>query len=204
MIYAIAFFVCASVFLCSPQPGRAEFRLLLIHNNDMHSRFEETNAYGAPCKRNQCYGGFARMKTAIEMAKEEAKRDGIPYLVINAGDTFQGSPYYDALKGNIVQPLLESLSIDVMVSLITPSLFVCMYRYVDCGLRVENCVSQSGLIESHKYQSPRGSLVTSGIIAGEGFPRSVGRNHQARSKAISAQYVPMVPQYLLSLRGGGL
>lgn len=30
------------------------FKLIILHNNDMHARFEETNAASGRCKGNQC------------------------------------------------------------------------------------------------------------------------------------------------------
>ena len=116
ILFSVFVFIFTSGFTVS----NTGLRLLVIHNNDMHARFEQTNAYGAPCslssvKWNRCYGGFARMKTAIREAIEQAKRNNIPSIVLNAGDSFQGTPYYDIKKWHIVQPLLESLHIDVMV-----------------------------------------------------------------------------------------
>ncbi|XP_055602281.1 protein 5NUC-like [Uranotaenia lowii] len=42
------------------------FQLIILHNNDMHARFEQTGAYGNDCQpadvaNNRCYGGFARV-----------------------------------------------------------------------------------------------------------------------------------------------
>lgn len=44
-----------------------DVEFLILHNNDMHSRFEQTSAIrGKKCDKknleiNNCYGGFARM-----------------------------------------------------------------------------------------------------------------------------------------------
>lgn len=42
------------------------FEFILLHNNDMHGRFDETDEYTNQCededkKLNKCYGGFARV-----------------------------------------------------------------------------------------------------------------------------------------------
>lgn len=38
------------------------FELLILHNNDMHARFEQTAARSGPCVEGErCYGGFARV-----------------------------------------------------------------------------------------------------------------------------------------------
>lgn len=44
------------------------FELTILHNNDMHGRFEETDEYTNQCKdidkvQNKCFGGFARTAT---------------------------------------------------------------------------------------------------------------------------------------------
>lgn len=42
------------------------FELIILHSNDMHGRFDETDKYTNQCeeadrKANHCYGGFARL-----------------------------------------------------------------------------------------------------------------------------------------------
>lgn len=44
----------------------AALQLIILHNNDMHARFEQIGAYGNECQpadvaSNRCYGGFARV-----------------------------------------------------------------------------------------------------------------------------------------------
>lgn len=41
------------------------FELIILHNNDMHARFEETGTYSDKCqpedaRQGKCFGGFAR------------------------------------------------------------------------------------------------------------------------------------------------
>lgn len=41
------------------------FEFIVLHNNDMHARFEQTGVHSNECKpedaaNNRCYGGFAR------------------------------------------------------------------------------------------------------------------------------------------------
>lgn len=45
-----------------------ELELIILHNNDMHARFEQTGQYSNTCQAaevagNKCYGGFARVST---------------------------------------------------------------------------------------------------------------------------------------------
>lgn len=42
------------------------FEFILLHNNDMHARFEQTDDVSGTCTQadaaaNKCYGGFARV-----------------------------------------------------------------------------------------------------------------------------------------------
>uniref|UniRef100_A0A1B6M5F3 5'-nucleotidase n=1 Tax=Graphocephala atropunctata TaxID=36148 RepID=A0A1B6M5F3_9HEMI len=91
-----------------------DFKLLLLHTNDMHSRFEETNAHSGQCVRGKCYGGFARLKTAVDKMRTEARERGSSSVFLNAGDTFQGSIYYTAFKWKVASELLNMMNIDVM------------------------------------------------------------------------------------------
>lgn len=45
--------------------GGGNFKLTILHINDLHARFEETNVYSGRCtprdkEKNNCFGGFAR------------------------------------------------------------------------------------------------------------------------------------------------
>lgn len=95
------------------------FRLLVLHTNDMHSRFDQIDSMGAQCvqiageSQPACYGGFARLKTAVEEARA-ASVDAT--LFLNAGDTFQGTSFYTYFRWPIVARMVQPLGIDVMVS----------------------------------------------------------------------------------------
>lgn len=48
------------------QPAAAPMELIILHNNDMHARFEQTDALSKECRQDdvllsKCYGGFARI-----------------------------------------------------------------------------------------------------------------------------------------------
>lgn len=66
--------------------------LTVVHVNDMHARYEQTNQHSGACADKEaqagvCYGGHARVATIIKQARQEAIDDNV--LVLNAGDTFQ-------------------------------------------------------------------------------------------------------------------
>ncbi|XP_065222021.1 protein 5NUC-like [Planococcus citri] len=100
-------------------PKKGHYKLQILHNNDLHARFDEMDENTGPCpeeyvKENKCYGGFARMKWAADQAREQAKSQGIPSIFVNAGDNFQGTPYYTVFKWKIVRELIDKLEMDVM------------------------------------------------------------------------------------------
>lgn len=94
----------------------SELKLQVLHTNDMHARFQETDAHSGPCVRPPCYGGFARLKTAVDRFREDGSRQGWSTIFLNAGDTYQGTIFFTLFKDKIVSELLNMMSIDVMVS----------------------------------------------------------------------------------------
>ncbi len=95
--------------------SQADSTLNIIHFNDMHARFEPVNKYNSTCgaeelaEAGKCFGGIARLKTAIDVAKEKTEGDA---LVLSAGDTFQGSLFYTFYKGKSSAEFMEALSLD--------------------------------------------------------------------------------------------
>ncbi|XP_058129551.1 apyrase-like [Anopheles ziemanni] len=91
------------------------FPLTLIHLNDFHARFEETNFYSTRCKPDEgerCIGGYARVVSRVKSLRQEyADRNPI-YL--NAGDNFQGTLWYSLLRWNVTAHFLNMLPADVM------------------------------------------------------------------------------------------
>lgn len=58
--------VNSATITATSDKNRDTFDFLLLHNNDMHGRFDETDEYTNQCeaedkKLNKCYGGFARV-----------------------------------------------------------------------------------------------------------------------------------------------
>jgi hypothetical protein len=99
----------------------AEFSLTILHNNDMHARFEQTNQMSSKCSEkdagnNKCFGGFARVAYAVKEAKRlERSGTGPPVIFLNAGDTYQGTVWFTVHKWKIVAKLTSMLGIDASV-----------------------------------------------------------------------------------------
>lgn len=98
-----------------------QFELIILHNNDMHARFEQTNANGNKCTQtdaqmNKCFGGFARVAHEVREFRKQADEGGIPVLYLNAGDTYTGTPWFQLFKENITSAFLNKLQPDAIVS----------------------------------------------------------------------------------------
>lgn len=98
-----------------------KLELLILHNNDMHARFEQTSINGNKCSltdvtANQCYGGFARVAHEVREYRKQAENGGTSVLYLNAGDTYTGTPWFQLYKENITSTFLNALKPDAIVS----------------------------------------------------------------------------------------
>ncbi|XP_055839608.1 protein 5NUC-like [Episyrphus balteatus] len=103
----------------TPVSKSNSIEFLILHNNDMHARFEQTSVSGGKCSQgdentNKCYGGFARTAHEIRKFRDEAKSTGPPILYLNAGDTYTGTPWFTIFKDNITAAFLNKLSPDAI------------------------------------------------------------------------------------------
>lgn len=97
------------------------FHLIILHNNDMHARFEQTGVLSGKCKKeeadsNKCYGGFARVAHEVREFRRRADAGEIPsVLYLNAGDTYTGTPWFSLYKDKIASDFLKILKPDAIV-----------------------------------------------------------------------------------------
>uniref|UniRef100_A0A1L8EEN9 5'-nucleotidase n=2 Tax=Haematobia irritans TaxID=7368 RepID=A0A1L8EEN9_HAEIR len=92
---------------------------IILHNNDMHARFEQTSVDSGKCtdemaNTNKCYGGFARVAHEVRKYREEAQNGGTPVLYLNAGDTYTGTAWFYIFKDNITAAFLNVLQPDAI------------------------------------------------------------------------------------------
>uniref|UniRef100_A0A8D8CDA0 Apyrase n=2 Tax=Culex pipiens TaxID=7175 RepID=A0A8D8CDA0_CULPI len=97
----------------------AALQLIILHNNDMHARFEQIGAYGNECQpadvaSNRCYGGFARVAHKVREYRAKEANGGLPVLYLNAGDTYTGTPWFAVYKDNITASFLNLLKPDAI------------------------------------------------------------------------------------------
>jgi len=95
----------------------ADFTLNILHINDFHSRFDPITSSDSNCDAEtdaagECFGGIARLKTAIEQRREELADANV--VLLDAGDQFQGSLFYTTYRSEIIAEFTQDLGIDVM------------------------------------------------------------------------------------------
>ncbi|KAJ8712722.1 hypothetical protein PYW08_008026 [Mythimna loreyi] len=102
--------VCLLVVSANVLRGNDLYQLDIVHYNDFHDRFEETSVVYPICLSNDtsCLGGFARLYQEIHTLLQE--RPGA--LLLNAGDTYQGTYWYTLLKWNMTQKFINMLPND--------------------------------------------------------------------------------------------
>ncbi|XP_060521867.1 protein 5NUC-like [Cylas formicarius] len=96
-----------------------EFTLVLLHNNDMHGRFEETENNSGTCqdahKNVSCVGGFARTANIIRTYRQAAQEGtSPPVLYLNAGDTYVGTAWSSLFTWNISSEFVNLLKPDAL------------------------------------------------------------------------------------------
>lgn len=110
-------FTMVTCIMGAPKAG--DFELIVLHNNDMHARFEQTGAYSNDCSpsdvaSNRCYGGFARVAHKVREYRATEASGGLPVLYLNAGDTYTGTPWFAVYKDNITAAFLNLLKPDAI------------------------------------------------------------------------------------------
>lgn len=82
-----------------------EVKITFLHTNDVHSRIEP---YPMDGSRLQGLGGVARRSTLINKIRSEEKN----VLLFDAGDMFQGTPYFNVFDGQVELELMSKLGYD--------------------------------------------------------------------------------------------
>ncbi|KAJ1974896.1 hypothetical protein H4R35_003403 [Dimargaris xerosporica] len=97
------------------EPSHRNLELRVVFTNDVHGREDAFNKMGADCnvydyEENTCYGGVARHKTIYDALRAGHRNT----LVLNAGDEFQGTMFYNRYKGNSTARFLNALGYDAI------------------------------------------------------------------------------------------
>jgi 5'-nucleotidase len=87
-------------------PGAEDLRLVILHTNDTHSRIDPFPMDGGTY---QGLGGVARRATLIERVR--ARHPNV--LLLDSGDIFQGTPYFNFFGGEIEFRAMSAMGYDV-------------------------------------------------------------------------------------------
>ena len=83
-------------------------KLVLLHTNDVHSRIDPFPMDGS---RNQGLGGVAARSALISKIRTEEKN----VLLLDAGDIFQGTPYFNFYGGELEIKMMSMMGYDAAI-----------------------------------------------------------------------------------------
>lgn len=107
--FYVAVCLVTSVYLASA------FDLTVLHTNDVHARYEETNKYSGSCTGDKCYGGIVRLKTKINEFRATVPNT----ILLDGGDWYQGTIYFNHFGGALTGVITNFLGYDAMVRTIS-------------------------------------------------------------------------------------
>ncbi len=89
------------------QPELGETLITILHTNDTHSQIDPLPDSD---KLNPCAGGVARRATLVKQVRNENPNT----LMVDAGDVFQGTPYFNFFKGEVEYKSMSLIGYDVV------------------------------------------------------------------------------------------
>jgi len=90
-------------------------RVIVVHTNDLHGQLEPLPP--SPVRgvlRNRPAGGFAHLASMVRAARREAADSGARFLLLDAGDIFQGTPVGNETRGDSVVAVMNALAYDAV------------------------------------------------------------------------------------------
>jgi len=84
--------------------GKAE-KITILHTNDLHSRIEP---FPAKDPKYANLGGLSRLSTMIDQVRKTEKN----VILLDAGDVFQGTPYFNLFGGELEFKLMSNMQYD--------------------------------------------------------------------------------------------
>lgn len=124
-------------------PNHDLLSLTILHTNDMHSRIE---AFPMDGSRNQGLGGIARRASLIKKVKEQENH----VLLLDAGDIFQGTPYFNFFDGEVEMKAMSMMGYDAAtignhdfdggIDNLATQLNVASFPMINCNYNVSNTV----------------------------------------------------------------
>ena len=107
LVFSITFVVA----IATPQvlqsiAQESRFSLRILHTNDHHAHLEPVK-FG-----DRLLGGIARRRTLIDQIRAESKTNQEPLLLLDAGDIFQGTLYFNQYLGQADLDFYNALAYD--------------------------------------------------------------------------------------------
>ena len=87
--------------------GPSQKHITILHTNDMHSHIDP---FPADDSKHPNQGGMARRATLIQAIRKENPH----LLLLDAGDVFQGTPYFNFYGGELEFKLMSMMGYDAM------------------------------------------------------------------------------------------
>jgi 5'-nucleotidase len=113
----------------------------ILHTNDMHSRIDP---FPANDPKYPDMGGFSRLSATINQIREEEKN----VLLLDAGDIFQGTPYFNLFGGEIEFKLMSQMGyyastignhdLDNGIEGLVSKLPYADFQFINCNYDVSN------------------------------------------------------------------
>jgi 5'-nucleotidase/UDP-sugar diphosphatase len=104
--FVITFIIAVSPALLNVVAQESRFSLRILHTNDHHAHLEPVK-YG-----DLLLGGIARRRTLIDQIRAENKTNQEPLLLLDAGDVFQGTLYFNQYLGQADLDFYNALAYD--------------------------------------------------------------------------------------------
>ena len=91
-----------------------EHRLIILHTNDIHGQVQPMAARWIDPDDPPLLGGFEALAYTIEEIRTNTALEGAGFLLLDAGDIFQGTPEGNLTEGRIVVDWMNRLSYDAV------------------------------------------------------------------------------------------
>lgn len=85
--------------------SKKSIKLTVLHTNDMHSHIEAFSS-----GKNKGLGGMFQLSSLIKKIRQEEEN----ILLLDAGDVFQGTPYFNLFGGELELRLMSDMGYDAM------------------------------------------------------------------------------------------
>ncbi|XP_063773036.1 5'-nucleotidase [Pseudophryne corroboree] len=164
-------FAPVAVLLCAELCAIcASFQITVLHTNDVHARVEQTNRDSGKCGNlpQDCYGGVSRRLTKIK----EIRASHSNVLLLDGGDQFQGTMWFNVFKGEEAAYFMNYLQYDAMAlgnhefdngvsGLVSPFLMNVKFPILSANIKPDEHIASniSGYFQPYKILTVSGEQI---------------------------------------------